>query len=94
MSNNNIKILREFGLKHAEGVRQRIEAGEESEVQGLLEQWLRAGRMSQAEALMTSTDMFGAGVDTVIKSSPSIPALRERGTHPPPPPPPPRMPGY
>ena len=42
-----------------------MEAGEENEIQGLLEQWLRAGKLSQAEALMTSIDMFFAGVDTV-----------------------------
>ena len=57
--------MKEFGLIHAKEALRRIEAGEENEVQGLLEQWLRAGKMSQAEALMTSTDMFGAGVDTV-----------------------------
>ena len=60
-----LQTLREFGLIHAKEAARRIEAGEENEVQGLLEQWLRAGKMSQAEALMTSADMFGAGVDTV-----------------------------
>ena len=50
---------------HANEALQRIEAGKENEVQGLLEQWLRAGKISQAEALMTSVDMFFAGVDTV-----------------------------
>lgn len=61
-----LQILEEYGLKHAEKVRQEIEAGkEESKVQGLLEQWLREGKMTEAEALMTSTDMFAAGVDTV-----------------------------
>ena len=68
------QLLKEYGLKHAEIARKKIETGEESEVQGLLEQWLREGRMSEAEALMISADMFGAGVDTVssnnhIKSS-------------------------
>ena len=38
---------------------------EENEVQGLLEQWLREGKMSVEEALMLSADMFFAGVDTV-----------------------------
>ena len=57
--------MKEFGLIHAKEALRRMEAGEENEVQGLLEQWLRAGKISQAEALMTSTDMFGAGVDTV-----------------------------
>lgn len=53
-------------MKHAEKVRQKIEAGEEeSEVQGLLEQWLREGNMNKEEALMLSADMFFAGVDTV-----------------------------
>ena len=57
--------MKEYGLKHAEEARQRIEAGEESEVQGLLEQWMTEGKLTQAEALMTSSDMFGAGVDSV-----------------------------
>lgn len=52
-------------MKHAEEARQRIEAGEESKVQGLLEQWLREGKLTQAEALLTASDMLGAGVDTV-----------------------------
>ena len=38
---------------------------EGSEVQGLLEQWLREGKMTEEEALMLSADMFFAGVDTV-----------------------------
>ena len=38
---------------------------EESEVRGLLEQWLREGKMTEELALMLSADMFSAGVDTV-----------------------------
>ena len=38
---------------------------EGSEVQGLLEQWLREGKMTDSEALMTSADMFGAAVEAV-----------------------------
>ena len=52
-------------MNYAEEARQRIEAGEESEVQGLLEQWLREGKLTQAEALVTSSDMFTAAVDSV-----------------------------
>ena len=53
-------------MKHAENVCQKIESGEEeSEVQGLLEQWLREGKMNVEEALSLSTGMFFAGVDTV-----------------------------
>ena len=38
-------------MKHAEKVHQKIEAGEEeSEIQGLLEQWLREGKMNTEEA--------------------------------------------
>ena len=58
-------MLQEFALVYANEAVQRIEAGGENEVQGLLEQWLKAGKMSQAEALMKSVDMFDAGVDTV-----------------------------
>ena len=61
-----IQVTKEYGLKHAERVRRKIESGEEGEeVQGLLEQWLREGKMTEEEALMTAADMFFAGVDTV-----------------------------
>ena len=57
-------------MKHADKVRQKIEAGEEEgEVQGLLEQWLREGKMTEENALMLSADMFFAGVDTVCLTS-------------------------
>ena len=56
-------------MKHAEIVLRKIESGEdESEVQGLLEQWLREGKMSEKEALTLATDLFTAGVDTVCCS--------------------------
>lgn len=42
-----------------------VKAGEESPVQGLLEQWLREGKMDECEAVMASTSMFAAGVDSV-----------------------------
>ena len=61
-----MQLQNEYGMKHAKRVQQEIEAGkEESEVQGLLEQWLREGKLTEAEALQSSVDMFGAGVDTV-----------------------------
>ena len=39
--------------------------GEESEVPGLLEQWLREGKLSEEEAITESIGSFMAGVDTV-----------------------------
>ena len=57
--------MRDYGAKHANIAQENINAGEENEVEGLLEQWLREGRLNEAEAVMTSADMFGAGVDTV-----------------------------
>ena len=42
-----------------------VKAGEERTVQGLLEQWLGEGKMDEHEAVMTSTSMFTAGVDSV-----------------------------
>ena len=60
------QITKKYGLKHAEKVHRKIESGEEGgEVQGLLEQWLREGKMTEEEALMNAADMFSAGVDTV-----------------------------
>ena len=52
--------------KEAGRLYSRLNAGEESEVPGLLEQWLREGKMSEEEALNESVGMFLAGVDTVI----------------------------
>ena len=42
-----------------------IQAGEERPVQGLLEQWLREGKMEEMEAIQASTSMFTAGIDNV-----------------------------
>lgn len=54
-----------YGMKYAREVWKMVEAGEEKPIQGLLEQWLREGRMSETEAVMSSTSMFAAGVDSV-----------------------------
>ncbi len=43
----------------------RMSSGEESETPGLLEQWLREGKLSEEEAIASSIAMFIAGVDTV-----------------------------
>lgn len=52
-------------MKFAKEVWKMVEAGEERPVQGLLEQWLREGKMTEREAVMSSNNMFIAGVDTV-----------------------------
>lgn len=57
--------MKDYSLKHARMVEEMFKAGVENEVQGLLERWLRGGKMTDAEAMMASIDMFGAGVDTV-----------------------------
>ena len=62
------QISANYGMKHAKEVQKMVKAGEESPVQGLLEQWLREGKMDEHEAVMTSTSMFIAGVDTVSRS--------------------------
>ena len=60
-------------MKHAERVHQKIESKEEgNEVKGLLEQWLREGKMTEREALSLATDLFTAGVDTVCCNLSSI----------------------
>ena len=48
-----------------ERLRARLEAGEESETPGLLEQWLKEGKISEEQALSEAITVFGAGVDTV-----------------------------
>ena len=62
----------DIGSKYANEVIERVEAGEESEVQGLLEQWLRDGKLTKEEYVSQSVDMFGAGVDTVSHNAGEI----------------------
>ncbi len=45
----------------------RMSSGEESETPGLLEQWLREGKLSEEDAIASAIAMFIAGVDTVRK---------------------------
>lgn len=47
-------------------IRSRISAGVESSSNpGVLEQWLREGKITEREAITESLSLFGAGVDTV-----------------------------
>ena len=62
---HDLQVTTKFGMKYAKEVQKMVEAGEERPVQGLLEQWLREGKMDENEAIMASTGMFTAGVDTV-----------------------------
>ena len=57
--------MNKYIKKEAEKVYSQIESGKESEMQGLLEQWLREGKMTEEEAICESMSMFTAGVDTV-----------------------------
>ena len=52
-------------MKYANEVSRSIEFGEKEAVQGMLQQWLMEGKMTEKEALMAVTSMFAAGVDTV-----------------------------
>ena len=61
----NLQVTTNYGMRYAKEVQKMIEAGVEKPVQGLLEQWLREGRMDEMEAVMASTSMFAAGVDSV-----------------------------
>ena len=44
----------------------RLESGEESKTPGLLEQWLKEGKMTEEEAMTESVGIFVAGIDTVL----------------------------
>ena len=44
----------------------RLESGEESETPGLLEQWLKEGKMTEQEALNEAVGTFVVGIDTVL----------------------------
>ena len=52
-------------MKYANEVSRSIEFGEKEAIQGMLQQWLMEGKMTEKEALMAATSMFAAGVDTV-----------------------------
>ena len=52
-------------MKEMKDLYSRLEAGEESEAPGLLEQWLREGKLSEDEALNEAVSTFTVGVDTV-----------------------------
>ncbi len=55
----------DHGSKYANKLQEKLEKGESSEVQGLLEQWLREKKLSTEEAVAMSSSMFSAGVHTV-----------------------------
>ncbi len=53
------------GSKYANRLQEKMEKGESSEVQGLLEQWLREKKLSTEDAVAMSSTMLTAGVHTV-----------------------------
>ena len=54
-----------FTAREMEKLCARLEKGEENETPGLLEQWLREGKMTEEEAFMEASYIFAAAVDTV-----------------------------
>ena len=55
----------EHSSKYANKLQEKLERGESSKVQGMLEQWLREKKLSTEEAVTTSATMFTAGIHTV-----------------------------
>ena len=53
------------GGKYANRLQEKLERGESSEVQGMLEQWLREKKITTEEAVVMSSAMLTAGVHTV-----------------------------
>ena len=53
------------GHKHANRLQEKLERGESSEVQGMLEQWLREKKITTEEAVAMSSGMITSGVHTV-----------------------------
>ena len=51
--------------KYANRLQEKLERGESSDVQGMLEQWLSEKKMSTKEAVVLSSGMLIAGVHTV-----------------------------
>ncbi len=59
------KVIEATSKKEIKRLYARLEAGEESETPGLLEQWLREGKISEEQAISEAIGTFAAGVDTV-----------------------------
>ena len=53
------------GGKYANRLQEKLERGESSEVQGMLEQWLREKKITTEKAVVMSSTMLTAGVHTV-----------------------------
>ncbi len=51
--------------KYANRLQEKLERGESSELQGMLEQWLREKKLTTEVAIALSASMFTAGVHTV-----------------------------
>ncbi|XP_064401044.1 1,25-dihydroxyvitamin D(3) 24-hydroxylase, mitochondrial-like [Halichondria panicea] len=64
-----IKGTFSHGSKYATDLREELERGESSEVQGMLEQWLREKKMSTEEAVALSASMLIAGIHTTANQS-------------------------
>ncbi len=50
---------------YANKLQKKLERGESSKVQGMLEQWLREKKLSTEEAVAMSASMFTGGIHTV-----------------------------
>ncbi len=53
------------GSKYAKKLQEKLEKGESSVLQGMLEQWLIEKKLSTEEAVEMSSGMLNAGVHTV-----------------------------
>ncbi len=60
--------MQNVSRKELEKLKKRSEKGQESETPGLLEQWLKEGKISEEEAIAEAINSFAAGVDTVHTS--------------------------
>lgn len=60
------KVISEAAGKEMETIYSRLDAGEVSKAPGLLDKWLREGKMSVEEAFNKSVETFFAGADMVI----------------------------
>jgi hypothetical protein len=61
------KVINKISREELDKLYSKLKAGEESECPGLMEQWLKEGKISEEEAMTTAADMFIAGVDTVSR---------------------------
>ena len=57
--------MQKRSIAEAEKIYEQVAAGKTNEVPGLLEQWLREGKMSEKDAIYEAAGLFSTAIDSV-----------------------------